>query len=46
MSGTAAEVRDGIREGETVVANAGGSLHDGDKVRPVSSDDIGQIGER
>jgi multidrug efflux pump subunit AcrA (membrane-fusion protein) len=46
LSDTAVEVREGIRDGETVVANAGGSLHDGDKVRPVSADEIGQIGER
>lgn len=45
-SDSAFEVRDGIRENETIVANAGGSLHDGDKVRAVSADEIGQIGER
>jgi multidrug efflux pump subunit AcrA (membrane-fusion protein) len=29
------EIRTGLKEGETVVANAGTSLHDGEKVRPV-----------
>jgi multidrug efflux pump subunit AcrA (membrane-fusion protein) len=32
------EIRDGVREGELVVANAGSSLRDGDKVRPVIAD--------
>jgi RND family efflux transporter MFP subunit len=33
-SDTDTEVRDGLREGDLVVANAGSSLRDGDKVRP------------
>ena len=37
-SDTHAEIRDGVREGELVVANAGSSLRDGDKVRPHCSD--------
>ena len=37
-SDTHAEIRDGVREGELVVANAGSSLRDGDKVRPIDSD--------
>jgi multidrug efflux pump subunit AcrA (membrane-fusion protein) len=32
-SDTDTEIRDGIREGDLVVANAGSSLHDGDKVK-------------
>ena len=32
------EIRDGLREGSLVVANAGSSLRDGDKVKPVLSD--------
>jgi len=32
------EIREGVREGELVVANAGGSLGDGDKVKPVDAD--------
>lgn len=35
MSGDAVQVLDGVREGETVIANAGGSLRDGEKVNPV-----------
>jgi multidrug efflux pump subunit AcrA (membrane-fusion protein) len=35
MSGDAVQVLDGVREGETVIANAGGSLRDGEKVQPV-----------
>jgi hypothetical protein len=29
-----------IREGDIVVANAGGSLHDGDRVRPILADAV------
>ena len=32
------EIRDGLREGSLVVANAGSSLRDGDKVKPVLAD--------
>jgi HlyD family secretion protein len=32
------EIRDGIREGDMVVANAGSSLRDGDRVRPIVAD--------
>jgi RND family efflux transporter MFP subunit len=32
------EIRDGLREGSLVVANAGSSLRDGDKVKPVLTD--------
>jgi multidrug efflux pump subunit AcrA (membrane-fusion protein) len=37
-SDTHTEIRDGLREGEMVVANAGSSLRHGDKVRPIASD--------
>jgi hypothetical protein len=29
------EIRDGLREGNLVVANAGSSLRDGDRVQPI-----------
>jgi multidrug efflux pump subunit AcrA (membrane-fusion protein) len=34
-SDTDTEIREGLREGDLVVANAGSSLRDGDKVKPV-----------
>jgi multidrug efflux pump subunit AcrA (membrane-fusion protein) len=37
-SDTQTEIRDGLREGDLVVANAGSSLRDGDKVKPVEAD--------
>ena len=37
-SDTDTEIRDGLREGDLVVANAGSSLQDGDKVKAVVSD--------
>jgi HlyD family secretion protein len=37
-SDTDTEIRDGLREGDLVVANAGSSLRDGDKVKPVEVD--------
>jgi len=37
-SDTDTEIREGLREGDLVVANAGSSLRDGDKVRPVVAD--------
>jgi hypothetical protein len=47
VSGTGAEIRDGIREGEIIVANAGGSLREGEKVRPMFRDETtGQLEER
>jgi multidrug efflux pump subunit AcrA (membrane-fusion protein) len=36
------EVQDGVRAGDLVIANAGTSLHDGDKVNPTFADDAGQ----
>ena len=41
MSGHAVQVLDGVREGETVIANAGGSLRDGEKVKPVPREENG-----
>jgi multidrug efflux pump subunit AcrA (membrane-fusion protein) len=46
LSGAAAEIREGIAEGEIVVANAGTSLRDGDVVRPTFGEDAGQGGAR
>jgi len=37
-SDTDTEIRDGLSEGDLVVANAGSSLRDGDKVKPVEAD--------
>jgi multidrug efflux pump subunit AcrA (membrane-fusion protein) len=33
------EVREGLREGDLVVANAGSSLRDGDKATPIVADE-------
>ena len=46
ISDTQIEILSGIGEGENVVASAGTSLHDGDRVRIVSSDDLDQPGKR
>jgi RND family efflux transporter MFP subunit len=35
LSNSSVEIRDGLREGDIVVANAGGSLEDGDQVKPI-----------
>ncbi len=43
-SDTEIEVREGLSEGDLVVANAGGSLRDGDKVTPITADT--RMGER
>jgi HlyD family secretion protein len=40
-SDTDIEVRSGLNEGDLVVANAGTSLRDGDKVKPIDSDSAG-----
>jgi RND family efflux transporter MFP subunit len=34
LSDDSAEIREGLNDGEVVVANAGSSLHDGDKINP------------
>jgi multidrug efflux pump subunit AcrA (membrane-fusion protein) len=39
QSDTDTEIREGLSEGDLVVANAGSSLRDGDKVKPVPADD-------
>ena len=41
FSESAVEIREGVKEGELVVANAGTSLHDGDKVKPTLQDEAG-----
>jgi multidrug efflux pump subunit AcrA (membrane-fusion protein) len=40
FSDTDIEIREGVKEGEIVVANAGTSLHDGDKVKAMFADDF------
>ena len=45
-SDTDIEVREGIKEGELVIANAGTSLHDGDKVKPLIADEAGRLGDQ
>ena len=40
LSDDSAEIREGVKEGDIVVANAGTSLHDGDKVRPMLAGDF------
>jgi multidrug efflux pump subunit AcrA (membrane-fusion protein) len=35
LSDANVEIRDGLKEGELVVANAGSSLEDGDNVKPI-----------
>jgi HlyD family secretion protein len=46
FSDSAAEILEGVAEGELVVANAGTSLHDGDKVKPTLPDDGNRTGGR
>ena len=36
----ATEIRKGLCEGDMVVTNAGSSLHDGDRVRPILTDAV------
>jgi multidrug efflux pump subunit AcrA (membrane-fusion protein) len=35
LSDDSVEIREGLNEGDIVVANAGTSLHDGDRIRPI-----------
>ena len=35
LSDLSVEIREGLQEGDIVVANAGGSLEDGDQVKPI-----------
>jgi HlyD family secretion protein len=44
FSDAAVEIREGVKEGDLVVANAGTSLHDGDKVKPTLPDEAGTGG--
>ena len=46
ISDNAVEISDGVKEGELVVANAGTSLHDGDKVKPTLPDEVDRVGGR
>lgn len=39
ISDTSVEILDGLKAGEMVVADAGTSLHDGDRVKPMFADD-------
>ena len=39
-SDTAVEILEGLKAGETVVADAGTSLHDGDRVKAIFTDDL------
>jgi multidrug efflux pump subunit AcrA (membrane-fusion protein) len=43
FSDTDIEIREGIKEGEIVVANAGTSLHDGDKVKVIFPDEFDRV---
>ncbi len=47
VSDSGAEIREGVQEGEVVIANAGGSLRHGEKVRLMVRDEAtGQLEER
>src|SRR5437868_9866706 len=46
MSDTSVEIRDGVKEGEIVVANAGTSLHDGDKIRTMFAEEVDRLRDR
>jgi multidrug efflux pump subunit AcrA (membrane-fusion protein) len=46
FSDAAVEISEGVSEGELVVANAGTSLHDGDKVKATLRDDSDRTGGR
>jgi multidrug efflux pump subunit AcrA (membrane-fusion protein) len=46
VSDSNVEIRDGIKEGEIVVANAGTSLHDGDRVKIMFADDMDRPADR
>ena len=37
------EIREGVKEGEIVVANAGTSLRDGDKVKTILPDEFDRV---
>ena len=42
LSDDSIEIRQGLNEGDIVVANAGTSLHDGDKIRPMFAGEFDQ----
>jgi multidrug efflux pump subunit AcrA (membrane-fusion protein) len=42
ISDAKVEVLEGVREGELVISNAGGSLHDGDQVTPMFANEVGR----
>jgi HlyD family secretion protein len=44
FSDTDVEVKYGVREGDLVIANAGTSLHNGDRVKPIFADALSQSG--
>jgi multidrug efflux pump subunit AcrA (membrane-fusion protein) len=46
LSDTGAEIREGLREGDIIVANAGTTLRDGDKVTAVFLDETSPTGVR
>jgi HlyD family secretion protein len=46
FSASHVEVREGIQQGENIIANAGTSLHDGDVVKPLSSEVTERTGAR
>jgi multidrug efflux pump subunit AcrA (membrane-fusion protein) len=43
FSDTDIEIREGVKEGEIIVANAGTSLHDGDKVQTIFPDEFDRV---
>jgi multidrug efflux pump subunit AcrA (membrane-fusion protein) len=43
FSDTDIEIREGVKEGEIIVANAGTSLHDGDKVKAIFPDEFDRV---
>jgi HlyD family secretion protein len=46
FSDTDIEVRDGVDEGDLIIANAGTSLHDGDEVKPIFTDEFSPLERR
>lgn len=44
VSDAEAEIRDGVSESELIVANAGTSLRDGDRVKPIFADEARRLG--
>lgn len=46
LSDSGAEIREGLREGDVIVANAGTTLRDGDKVTPVFLEESSPTGVR